>query len=163
MSDKKFIQDVYSVQKFSIYFNVYTRVLITLAGLMVLIIGGKWQGLYLIMNTFSPYIKIISIFISITEIIATPFILWILFKEKKKGWIIGFVFSVVIPFLFIIFLFGSKIFYNQSVFLPILFYTIFCYMLNAELKEWITEYNSHQNRLEQKKLKEERIKNGLFD
>jgi len=38
MSDKKFIQDVYLVQNFSKYFNIYTKVLIVLVGLMILFI-----------------------------------------------------------------------------------------------------------------------------
>jgi len=163
ISDKKFIQDVYLVQNFSKYFNIYTKVLIVLVGLMILFIGGRWQGLYLIIRAISPYTKIISIVVSLTAIIASPFILWILSKEKRNGWIIGFIVSVVIPLLFVFLLFGVNTFRNQSVFLPILFYSVFCYMLNSEVKDWLNEYYSHQNRLEQKRLKEERIKNGLWD
>lgn len=83
ISDKKFIQNVYSVQSFSKYFNIYTKVLIVLVGLMILFIGGRWQGLYLIISAISPYTKIISIVVSLTALIASPFILWILSKEKE--------------------------------------------------------------------------------
>lgn len=162
-SDKKFIEDVYTVQNFSNYFNLYTRFLIGLVSLVIIIRGAMWRLGGFFNNALFPYIRIILVVVSITLIFLVPYILWVLIRENKKGWIIGLVLSVIFPFLFVLLIFGVKIFYNQAMLFPLLLYTIYCYMLNSEVKEWLSEYYSHQNRLEQKRLKEERIKNGLWD
>jgi hypothetical protein len=163
MSNKKFIQYSYSVQQFSTYFNLYTKVLTVIGIALFILKGVMWRAGGFFNDMFFPYVRIILLVITLTVIVVVPYTLWILIKEKKRGWIIGLVLAVVIPLGFVLLLFKAQMFYNHSLSLPVLFYTVFCYLLNSEVKDWLNEYYSHENRLEQKRIKEERIKNGLFD
>ncbi len=163
ISNKKLIQDAYSVQNFSTYFNIYTKVLTVIGIALFIVRGAMWRIGGFFNDMLFPYVRIILLIVTLTAIVVVPYTLWILIKEKKHGWIIGLVLAVVIPLGFLLIVFQAKMLYNHSLFLPILFYSIFCYMLNSEVKDWLNEYYSQQNRLEQKRLKEERIKNGLFD
>lgn len=163
ISNNKFIHDAYRVQNFSNYFNIYTRVLTILTAALVILRGVMWRVGGFFNDMLFPYIRMTLLIGTFSLILMVPYILFILIKEKKYGWIIGLMLSVVIPMGVTLLLFKLKMFYIQSVFFPIILYSIYCYILNSEVKDWLSEYYAHQNRLEQKRLKEERIKNGLFD
>ena len=165
MSDKKFIRDVFLVQTFQNYYQIYVRVLLTLTILIALLT-------YLVRRTggflgemVNPLINILIIIIASTAVIVIPYILYILIKENRKGWIFFLITIVIIPVLFTSMIFKFSMFYNMAALLPIFLYALYCYLLKAQINEWLTEYYGHQNRLEQKRLKEEeaqRLKNGLF-
>lgn len=162
-SDKKFIQDVYTVQKFQNYFQPYVWILITLtvvAALLTYVVRrtGGFLG-----DIFDPFTRILIIIITSTAFIFIPYILFVLIKENRKGWIAFLIILVLFPVLFISMIFHLSIFYNMAALFPIFLYTLFCYLLKSQISEWLSEYYGHQNRMEQKRLKEERIKNGLFD
>lgn len=165
IENKKFIQDVYLVQRFSNVFNFYIKILIGLIGFLFILRGVIWRSGGVLVGNIDPYIKILSIIITITAMVFIPYIFFILIKEKRRNWIITLGFVVFLPFLFFLAIFSVDMFFNQSALLPTFLYTIYCYILNSEVKEWLSEYCGHQNRLEQKKQKEEeaeRIKSGLF-
>ena len=165
MSDKKFIQDVYSVQKFQNIFKPYVKILMTLtvlASLLTYVVKrtGGFLG-----NTFDPFTRILIIIITSTALVFIPYIFFILIKENRKGWIAFLIILVIFPVLFISMIFHLSMFYNMAALFPIFLYTLFCYLLNSQIIEWLSEYYGHQNRLEQKRLKEEeaeRLKNELF-
>jgi len=162
-SDKIFIKDVYTVQKFQNYFQPYVWILITLtvvAALLTYVVRrtGGFLG-----DMFDPFTRILIIIITSTAFIFIPYILFVLIKENRKGWIAFLIIIVLFPVLFISMIFHLSIFYNMAALFPIFLYTLFCYLLKSQISEWLSEYYGHQNRMEQKRLKEERIKNGLFD
>jgi len=105
------------------------------------------------------------IIITSTAVIFIPYILYVLLKENRKGWIAFLIILVIFPVLFISMIFQLSMFYNMAALFPIFLYTLFCYLLKSQIIEWLSEYYGHQNRLEQKRLKEEeaeRLKNELF-
>ena len=165
MSDKKFIRDVFLVQTFQIYYQIYVRVLLALTILIALLT-------YLVRRTggflgemVNPLTRILIIIIASTAVIFIPYILYVLIKEDRKGWISFLIIIVIIPVLFTSMIFKFSMFYNMAALHPIFLYALYCYLLKAQINEWLTEYYGHQNRLEQKRLKEEeaeRLKNGLF-
>lgn len=163
ISDKKFIQDVYRVQNFSTYFNMYVKILTFIVITLFLIRGAMWRLGGFFNDMLFPFLRIVLLLVTLTAIIIVPYVFWVLFKENKRSWIVGLVLVVLIPLLFLLLIFGLETFYNQSLLFPILLYSIFCYLLNSEVKDWLNEYYAHENRLEQKRLKEERIKKGLWD
>lgn len=164
ISDKKFIQDVSLVQKFQNYFQPYVRILITLtliAALLTYVVRrtGGFLG-----DMFDPFTRVLIIITS-TAFIFLPYILFILIKENRKGWISFLIVLVFFPVLFLFVIFQFSMFYSMAALFPIFFYTLFCYLLKSQISEWLSEYYGHQNRLEQKRLKEEeaeRLKNELF-
>lgn len=108
-------------------------------------------------NMVNPFTKVLIIIIALTGVVFIPYILYVLIKENRIGWLSFMIILVIIPILF-------TMFYNLALLHPILLYVLYCYLLNSQITEWSTEYYGHQNRLEQKRLKveEERLKNGLF-
>lgn len=105
-------------------------------------------------NMVNPFTKVLIIIIALTGVVFIPYILYVLIKENRIGWLSFMIILVIIPILF-------TMFYNLALLHPILLYVLYCYLLNSQITEWSTEYYGHQNRLEQKRLKveeEERIK-----
>lgn len=165
MSDKKFISDVFLVQTFQNYFQIYVRVLLALTILIALLTYMVRRTGGFLGEMVNPLSRILLILLASTAVIFIPYILYVLIKENRKGWISFLIIIVVIPVLFTSLIFQLSMFYNMAAFLPIILYALFCYLLKAQISEWLTEYYGHQNRLEQKKQKEEEaegIKNGLF-
>jgi len=105
-------------------------------------------------NMVNPFTKVLIIIIALTGVVFIPYILYVLIKENRIGWLSFMIILVIIPILF-------TMFYNLALLHPIFLYVLYCYLLNSQITEWSTEYYGHQNRLEQKRLKveeEERIK-----
>jgi len=70
----------------------------------------------------------------------------------------------IIPFVFAYLIFQQFLFYKIfGAVLPVMLYYIYCFLLKSAVEKWISQYYGYQNRMEQKKLKEEQIKNGLVD
>ena len=75
-------------------------------------------------------------------LIFMPFMLYVLYTEKKKGWIILFVLIVVVPF--VILLVTGLIFEFSKPLLMIvlgLFY-FYCFLLRFEANDWVKESNA---------------------
>ncbi|MFZ2865869.1 MAG: hypothetical protein WA440_14040 [Ignavibacteriaceae bacterium] len=108
-------------------------------------------------NMVNPFTKVLIIIIALTGVVFIPYILYVLIKENRIGWLSFMIILIIIPILF-------TMFYNLALLHPIFLYVLYCYLLNSQITEWSTEYYGHQNRLEQKRLKveEEELKNGLF-
>ena len=81
ISDKKFIKDIYSVQKFQNYFQPYVRILITLTVLTALLsyIVRRTGGL--LGEMINPYTRILMIITASTAVIFLPYILFMLYKD----------------------------------------------------------------------------------
>lgn len=165
IENKKFIQNVYLVQKFQNYFQHYVRILATLTVLAALLTYVVRRTGGFLGNIFDPFTRILIIIITSTAFIFLPYILFILIKENRKGWISFLIVLVIFPVLFLLMIFQFSMFYNMAALFPIFFYTLFCYLLKSQISEWLSEYYGHQNRLEQKRLKDEeaeRLKNEFF-
>lgn len=73
---------------------------------------------------------------AVAALLFTPFMLKILFEEKKFGWIIAFAVIVVVPLISVFFI---DVFYYKFVFagvILILFY-FYCGVLRFAVKDWI--------------------------
>jgi membrane-associated HD superfamily phosphohydrolase len=165
ISDKKFIQDVYTVQKFQNYFQPYVRIIIILTAIAALFTFVVRRTHGLLGEMINPYTRILMIITATTAVVFLPYILFVLYKENRKGWILFLTILVIFPSIFLFMFFKLSMFYNMAVLFPILLYTLFCYLLKSQISEWLSEYYGHQNRMEQKRLKEEeaeRLKNELF-
>ncbi len=149
MSDKKFIRDVFLVQTFQNYFQIYVRILLALAILIVLLTYTVNRTGGFLGNMVNPFTKVLIIIIALTGVVFIPYILYVLIKENRIGWLSFMIILVIIPILF-------TMFYNLALLHPILLYVLYCYLLNSQITEWSTEYYGHQNRLEQKKIKRRR-------
>jgi len=162
-SDKIFIKDVYTVQKFQNYFQPYVKILIILTAIAALFTYVVRRTYGLLGEMINPYTSILMIITATTAVVFLPYILFVLYKENRKGWILFLTILVIFPSIFLFMFFQFSMFYNMAALIPTFLYALFCYLLKSQISEWLSEYYGHQNRMEQKRLKEERIKNGLWD
>lgn len=105
--------------------------------------------------------KIIIGVFALAAILFTPYIFYVLSKEKKFGWIILFFIMIIIPELIGYLIFKETLAFEAALLIPLAFFYFYCYLIKYEVDKWIGDYNWHQERLQQKKEREERIKNEM--
>src|SRR5690606_9246004 len=105
--------------------------------------------------------KIIIGVFELAAILFTPYIFYVLSKEKKFGWIILFFIMIIIPELIGYLIFKETLAFEAALLIPLAFFYFYCYLIKYEVDKWIGDYNWHQERLQQKKEREERIKNEM--
>ena len=88
--------------------------------------------------------------------IFTPYILYVLFKEKRYGWIITYFVIVIVPGVLAITVLGFA--YGFIIFIPFAPFYFFCFLIKFSVDDWIREYNWSQELLEQRKEQEEKQK-----
>ncbi|HSW55120.1 MAG TPA: hypothetical protein VLH59_08525 [Ignavibacteriaceae bacterium] len=102
---------------------------------------------------FYPLILIVG-----AAVLSTPFLFYVLIKEKRWAWIIIFVVMVVLPCLFyysISFGYFFTIFGMTVVMIP--FYLYFL-LLRYTVGEWLAEYEGQEMRKERKREEARRLK-----
>ena len=70
------------------------------------------------------------------SVISTPYILWLLFKLRKFGWLISFVVFVLAPFLLNYMIIASP---NASIFfwaITLINWAVFLFLLKSSYKNW---------------------------
>lgn len=108
---------------------------------------------------FSGFFTFIIIMLAtIAALLFTPYMLYVLFLEKKRGWIILFVIIVIIPNALLIA--GTFLFDLTKALLvtfPGLFYLYF-FLLRFEVSDWVRERRAKNQYLLVKKREEEERK-----
>lgn len=80
---------------------------------------------------------IVSIILTVTAIIYTPYLIKTLIKLKKWKWIIAFGIMVVVPMI-LVYIIPYKIIFNTFLsFIPLLMFYIFCWILRFSIPDWI--------------------------
>ncbi len=92
----------------------------------------------------------------LAAIVFTPYLLFVLYKEEKTGWIIFFVLSTLIPIILLL------IFYPAIIMAGLIPFYLFCFLLRMETKGWITEMRARNNLVLQK-IKKANEGKGLED
>jgi len=88
------------------------------------------------------------------EILFTPFIIYVLVLENKKGWIISFLILVLLPSVLIL------VFVSQYYMLILFPFYLYCFILRFEAKSWLTEKRA-RNELIMQKIRSENEKKNL--
>ena len=68
----------------------------------------------------------------------------------------------ILPLFFAYILFRDALFFEAIILLPLGSFYFYCYLIKFEVDKWLNEYSWHQERLQQKKEAEERIKNEMI-
>lgn len=103
---------------------------------------------------------VILILIAISPpVLVTPFIVYVLYREKRYGWLASYFIIVIIPVIlfFIIFQDSLEFLIWMPVYYMVPFY-FYSFILKFSVDEWIREYNFHELYLLQKKEQEEKQK-----
>lgn len=94
--------------------------------------------------------------LKLAAILFTPYLIYVLYKEAKYGWITTFILIVLLPdLLLLVFAFQ----YNVFALLPFYFY---CYILRLEAKNWLKEKRS-RNELALQKIRKANKSNEFED
>lgn len=105
---------------------------------------------------FLYYFSMIGLpIIILAAIIFAPYMLFVLFKEKKNLWIIFFMILVLIPAGIIPLFFFDSAYFNVFMLIPLTLFYFFCFMLKFSVRDWIAEYNWKRQRTVDKMLKDE--------
>lgn len=168
MENIKLIKDIISVQRFqsvlSIYFKILTPFVISIVFLGYVISYATMRSTESNNGLFDSYLSTVLIILVSSSIVFIAYALYVLYMERKKNWIILLFVMAIIPFVFAYLIFQQFLFYKIfGAVLPVMLYYIYCFLLKSAVEKWISQYYGYQNRMEQKKLKEEQIKNGLVD
>ncbi len=97
---------------------------------------------------------IIILFLAAT--IFTPFMLFVLYKEEKKGWIVSFAIIVLIPAI----LFAT--FLPSVIMGSLIPFYLYCFILRMEVKGWLQEMRA-RNTLVLQRFKKANESNDLDD
>jgi len=160
IENKNLIKDIISVQRLQTVFSVYFKILTPIA-ISIFILG------YVTMRSvennnglFDSYLSEALIIIVSSGIIFMAYMLYILFKEKKKNWIILFSVMVIIPFVFAYLIFQQFMFFKIfGAIPPIMLYYIYCFLLKSSIEKWISVYYWHQSRIDEQ---EDKMKTKVY-
>ena len=109
----------------------------------------------------NPIYSLLLFIIFSPSVLLTPFFIFVLYREKRFGWLAMFFIIVILPAILGIIILQDQFQLTWMFFLVFPFF-FFCFFIKYSVDEWIREYNWHQQFLLQKKEQEERKKEGLF-
>ncbi len=146
----KHIKDIVEVRRFRLilFYELSTSALVFLHYI-------AFFTLYYTMF-FTLYLVIIA------AILFTPYMMYVLIKEKRYGWIVIFFFMVVLPYLIVLFINFDNILLTAWLLLPIVLFYLYCFLLKYSVDNWMREYNWEQQLVEQRKEREQREKDYLL-
>jgi len=128
---RKIVQDVVSLSRLRaiLWFELSTSVLF-------------------IFISMGPFMIAIAI---IAALIFTPYMLYVLIKEKRYEWITIFILMIVIPYIFILLIFYDYILLTAWLIIPVVLLYLYYFLLKYSVDDWLKEYYAHENYEEQKR------------
>lgn len=162
VNNRRFIKDVDAVQSFRDILFYQSHISTSTYFLYILLRYPLYVLLTILTNDPFFIMKLFLWIIVAAAIIFTPYIFYVLIKERKFGWIIIFFVMIIIPLLFVHFLFIDALFHDAIIMIPLASFYFYCYLIKYEVDRWLNEYHSHQDFLQQKKERDERMRQNLF-
>ncbi|MCU0407250.1 MAG: hypothetical protein MUE91_07400 [Ignavibacteriaceae bacterium] len=154
----KIISDFEAVQRFSDILNFQITIPPALYLLYI------WTSIILpqIIPQIVVFIPIIILGIIIVAAISfTPYIFYILIKEKRFGWIVTFFAMIIFPLIFGPIIFQDTLAFEASLLIPIGLFYFYCYLIKYSVSKWIKDYNWHKQLEEQRRESEEKKRDLL--
>ena len=162
VNNRRLIKDVDAVQRFRDILFYQSHISTSTYFLYILFRYPLYVLLTILTNDPFFIIKLFLWLIVAAAILFTPYIFYVLIKERKFGWIIFFFIMIIIPFLFVHILFLDALFHDAIIMIPLASFYFYCYLIKYEVDRWLSEYYSHQEFLQQKKERNERMRQNLF-
>ena len=141
-TESKFIRDIVMVRRFRelLFYELSTTVVFIL----------HFLGIFLLY------------FVIIAAIVFTPYMMYVLIKEKRYVWIAIFFFMVVLPYPVLYLTNIENILLTAWMLLPIILFYLYCFLIKYSVVDWLREYSAEQQLIEQRKEWEEKKKEGLL-
>jgi len=106
---------------------------------------------------FIPLIIVIGV-----AVIFTPYLFYVLIKEKRYSWMIAFFFMIAVPYIIILLVFFDFVLLSAWLILPIILYYFYCFLIKYSVDDWLKEYYAHEAYEEQKKESAKRKQDELL-
>lgn len=107
-------------------------------------------------------IKIVIGVFALAALLFTPYIFNVLVKEKKIGWILIYFAMIIIPEVMGYLIFKDTLAFEAALLIPLAFFYFYCYLIKFEVDRWLADFSWHEERMQQKKETDERIKNEMI-
>jgi hypothetical protein len=88
----------------------------------------------------------------------TPFILYVLYQENRKGWIISFFIMVCVPLVSFIVLSFFSSYGSLYILIALGLFYFYCFLLRFEVNNWVQDDMAKRQYLIEKKQREEEMK-----
>jgi hypothetical protein len=98
----------------------------------------------------------------VAALLFTPYMLYVLFKEKHYGWISFFFFIFVLPYIILLLLFYNYILLTAWLLAPIPLLYCYYFVLKYSVDDWLKEYDAHEQLEEQRRESEQRKKDEMM-
>jgi hypothetical protein len=102
-------------------------------------------------------IFIILIIITLAALIFSPYLLFVLKRENRKGWIYFFLVIVILPAIISTVLYLVNSFLLPLLFIPLFLFYLYCFLLRFSVNEWLADLRTKNIRLIQKEKREEEL------
>ncbi|MBK8944083.1 MAG: hypothetical protein IPM32_02325 [Ignavibacteriae bacterium] len=102
------------------------------------------------------YFHVIALILtSLAAILFTPFLLYVLFKEKRFGWFTAFIIMIFLPIIISQIVGIEKESFPIILMISLFIFYFYCFVIKYVVSDWLKEYNWSQQLEEQKREKEE--------
>ena len=96
-------------------------------------------------------LKILLVIIIGAAVLFTPFLFYVLIKEKRYGWITIYFFMVVLPYIIILLIFYNFVLLGAWLLVPVILFYFYCFLLKSSVADWLKDYYTHADYEEQKR------------
>lgn len=93
-----------------------------------------------------------------TTVLFTPFLFYVIIKEKRRSWVIIFFVIVMLPCLITLIIANGKILSIKWMIALVVPFYIYFYLLKHTVDEWLEEYEGQEMRRERKIEESRRMK-----
>jgi hypothetical protein len=162
LTNYKLIKNVFAVQRFRNILFYELRFLDGMGLYTLFFLLGIFNFNLSLLGFNVSSVDMAIYLIAIAAILFSPYILYVLVIEKKIGWIIIFFSMTIFPLIFIYVFFREALFYDALILIPLLLFYFYCYLIKFEVDKWLNEYYWYQERMQQKKETEDRLKNDMI-
>jgi len=115
----------------------------------------------IVRSASDPIMLLVKILLGIVigdAVLFTPYLLYVLIKEKRYGWITTFFFMVVLPYIIILPIFYDYILLTAWLLLPVILLYCYYFLIKYSIDDWLKEYYTHESYEEQKRESAQRRK-----
>jgi hypothetical protein len=151
------IKDIIAVQRFRKLLVINYTLPPVAAGIFIL-----GQHVLNFLKISDPIFAILIFFAISPPVLFTPLFFYVLYREKRYGWLVSYFIMVIIPVILIFIIFQDNI--VHIILFPVYMvpYYFYCFIIKFSVDEWIREYNWNQQLIEQRREREEKKKEGLL-
>lgn len=153
----KTIYDINSVERLSKFLNIGFKIPVWIGVLI-----GAVSYLFFKARISTELPALLFILIYSPPVLFTPFILYVLFKEHRYGWLTAYILFVILPAITPFIFTAEGIVKALWIPLFILPFYLFSFFMRFSVNDWIKEYYWEQELLRQKAEAEENMKNNLL-